>query len=60
MENFHYPTRMGYLSIFLFLLNIVSLVIGFFTDNSWFILQGIVLSSTQYYMYEEIAKEHSV
>ncbi len=61
MENLHRPTRLGYLSIFLFLLNVVSLIIGFVTGNSWFILQGIFLSSIQYYMYGTIDKEeHSV
>ena len=33
--------------------------IGFFTDNSWFILQGILLSSIQYYMYGAIAREQT-
>ncbi|WP_460693868.1 hypothetical protein [Mucilaginibacter puniceus] len=54
MKNLRFPTRMGYLSIFLFLLNVFSIVIGFFTDNGWFILLGILLSSIQYYMYGTI------
>ena len=59
MENLRFPTRMGYLFIFLFLLNVISMFIGFFTDNSWFILQGILLSSIQYYMYGAIAREQT-
>jgi hypothetical protein len=59
MENFHLPTRMGYLFIFLFLLNVISLLVGLFTDNSWFVLQAILLSSLQYYMYGVTAREQA-
>jgi hypothetical protein len=59
MQNIRFPTRMGYLFIFIFLLNVSSMLIGFFTDNGWFLLQGILLSSIQYYMYGTIASEHA-
>ena len=59
MENLQIPTRMGFAYIFLFLLNIVALAIGYFTDNAWFILQGILLSGIQYYMHGTIAKEYA-
>lgn len=59
MQNLCFPTRMGYLAIFLFLLNVISIFIGFFTDNGWFILQGILLSSIQYYLYGIITRGHA-
>lgn len=59
MKKFRFPNRKGYLFIFLFLLNVISVFIGLFTDNAWFILQGILLSSIQYYMYGTIAREQA-
>lgn len=59
MQNLRFPTRMGYLFIFLFLLDIVSLAVGYFTNNYWFVLHAILLSFIQYYMYGELARQHA-
>jgi hypothetical protein len=59
MKNFRLPTLRDFAFIFLFLLNIVSLAIGYFADNAWFTLLAILLSFIQFYMYGTATSQHA-
>jgi hypothetical protein len=58
MQNLRVPSLIGFAFILLFLLNIVSLAVGYFTNNHWFVLYAIMLSAIQYYRFGETARPH--